>query len=122
MIHLKRAYEKPETRDGERVLVERLWPRGVRKDDLQLDEWLKTLAPSDALRRWFHQDPDRWNEFVRRYRKELEKQEATSVLQTLAARASRGTITLIYSARDEEHNSAIVLRAALEETLPISSR
>ena len=117
MIHLKRAYETPESSDGERVLVERLWPRGVRKADLQLTEWLKVLAPSDTLRRWFHQDPDRWNEFARRYRKELEEKEAACVLEHLGERASRGTITLIYAARDQEHNSAIVLRAALEESL-----
>jgi uncharacterized protein YeaO (DUF488 family) len=114
MIKVKRAYEEPSRGDGYRVLVERLWPRGVRKQDLPLDCWQKELAPSPALRRWFGHDPLRWQEFRRRYRRELRAPEAKAHLQKLAARAARGTITLVFAARDEEHNSAVALKWELQ--------
>ena len=113
MIKLKRAYEKPAKADGERILVERLWPRGVTKDQAKLDLWLKDVAPSTELRKWFGHDPDRWAEFRQRYRKEL-KQKA-DLIKLLKRKARDGTITLIYAARDEEHNGALVLKQLLQK-------
>ena len=109
MVKLKRAYEPMARGDGYRVLVERLWPRGVRKLDLALDEWLKEVAPSTELRKWFGHDPELWAEFKRRYLDELRAGPATGSLKALAARASRGTLTLVYSSHDAEHNNAVVL-------------
>jgi uncharacterized protein YeaO (DUF488 family) len=115
MIQLKRAYEKASESDGARFLVERLWPRGVKKQDLRLDGWLKDVAPSNDLRRWFGHDPEKWNAFKRRYVHELEQHE--NVWQSLLARARLGQITLVYSAHDTEHNNAIVLKEFLEARL-----
>ena len=115
-IRPKRAYESPAVADGYRVLVERLWPRGVRKEALELDAWLKDLSPSDALRRWFNHDPERWPEFALRYRAELREEPAATAVRELAARARRKTLTLIYAAKDEEHNSALVLREVLQRS------
>ena len=115
MLQVKRAYDEPGKRDGYRVLVERLWPRGVRKEALQLDEWLKDVAPSTALRRWFGHDPTKWKGFARRYRAELDSDQARAAVLSLASRAARGPVTLIYAARDEERNSALVLRQVIEE-------
>jgi len=112
-IHIKRAYEAPDPEDGYRVLVDRLWPRGVRKEALALDAWAKDLTPSDQLRRWFGHEPSRWAEFVRRYRAELRKEPAASAVQELVARARKGKLTLIHAARDEEHNGALVLRGVM---------
>jgi len=114
---LKRAYDPAGARDGYRVLVERLWPRGVRKTDLQLDAWLKDVAPSPELRRWFGHDPARWNEFAARYRRELREHPAAEALAELVRRASVRTVTLVYGARDETHNSAVVLRGEVERAL-----
>ena len=114
---LKRAYDPAGARDGYRVLVERLWPRGVRKTDLQLDAWLKDVAPSPELRRWFGHDPARWNEFAARYRRELREHPAAEALAELVRRASVRTVTLVYGARDETHSSAVVLRGEVERAL-----
>jgi len=114
---LKRAYDPAGARDGYRVLVERLWPRGVRKTDLQLDAWLKDVAPSPELRRWFGHDPARWIEFAARYRRELREHPAAEALAELVRRASVRTVTLVYGARDETHNSAVVLRGEVERAL-----
>jgi uncharacterized protein YeaO (DUF488 family) len=108
MIALKRAYDAAESSDGARFLVERLWPRGVRKADLPLDGWLKDVAPSAELRRWFGHDPRRWEEFRRRYFAELRKHE--KALEPLLAAARKGPTTLVYSARDTKHNAAVALR------------
>jgi len=113
VVKLKRAYEPAGAHDGYRVLVERLWPRGVRKADLQLDAWLKDLAPSHELRRWFGHDPARWREFVRRYRRELKEAPAAEAVAELERRASARTVTLVYAAHDETHNSAVVLRSVI---------
>lgn len=113
MLRLKRAYEAPAKGDGHRVLVDRLWPRGLRKEEAQIDEWLKELAPSDALRKWFGHDPDRFAEFRERYARELEQPEARALLDALAHRAARGRVTLVYAAHDEEHNNAVVLADAI---------
>lgn len=113
-IRIKRAYEPTARTDGYRVLVDRLWPRGLTKEQLRLDAWHKELAPSDALRRWFAHDPKRWGEFVRRYQEELRTTEASALLDDLAHRAAEGTVTLVYGARDEQHNNAVVLRDEIE--------
>jgi uncharacterized protein YeaO (DUF488 family) len=110
-IRIKRAYEAPSARDGARVLVDRLWPRGLRKADADIDRWSKEVAPSTELRRWFGHDPGRWREFRRRYRAELKSR--TDVVQELRAMAREHPITLVYAAHDELHNHAIVLREVL---------
>ncbi|QGT78041.1 DUF488 family protein [Guyparkeria halophila] len=111
-VRTKRVYDPAEREGGYRVLVDRLWPRGVKKTDLKHDEWLKHVAPSGALRRWFGHDPERFDEFARRYRKELEgNQEAERLAQIAAER----TVTLLYAAKDQEHNHAIVLADYLSE-------
>lgn len=115
-IRLKRAYEEPSGDDGARVLVERLWPRGVRKDDAALDAWLKEVSPSPELRRWYAHDTDRWDEFRRRYLEELE--ERTDAVQELLALAREGTLTLVLASKDVERSSAAVLKDYLERRLP----
>ena len=112
-IRLKRAYEPPAPDDGARVLIDRLWPRGVKKEDAAIDEWLKEIAPSTALRKWFGHDPARWQEFRRRYRSEV--QQHSDEFERLRALARRGPITLVYSAHDEAHNDAVVLKDLLLE-------
>ncbi len=114
-IRLARTYDAPRARpgDGQRFLVERLWPRGTKKEALDLDAWLKDLAPSPALRTWYAHDVSRWDEFQRRYRAELEREPAAWAPLLEAAR--RGPVTLLFSARDTEHNSAVVLRELLLE-------
>jgi uncharacterized protein YeaO (DUF488 family) len=110
-IKLKRAYDRPTARDGTRVLIDRLWPRGVRKADAAIDQWIKDLAPSTTLRKWFGHDPARWDEFRRRYAAEVH--EHPEMLNRLRTMARRGTITLVFSAHDELHNDAVVLRELL---------
>jgi len=107
-VQLKRAYERPDKKDGTRILVDRLWPRGVSKEEASLDEWIKEIAPSSDLRTWFGHEPRRWDEFCKRYRAELA--EHSEMLKDLRRRAREGPITLVYSARDEVHNDAVVLR------------
>jgi uncharacterized protein YeaO (DUF488 family) len=109
-VCIKRAYVPPAKEDGCRVLVDRLWPRGVARKSLALDEWQKDVAPSTDLRRWFNHDPARWDEFKARYRAELAKSPAREALSALVQLARRGKLTLIYAARDENHNEATVLR------------
>jgi uncharacterized protein YeaO (DUF488 family) len=112
MIQIKRAYERASKDDGERILVERLWPRGVKKEELRLDQWIKDIAPSTALRQWFQHDPAKWREFRQRYFNELE--EHSDVWRPLLALARRGRVTLIYSAHDTEHNNAVALEEFLQ--------
>jgi|SRR5581483_5655347 uncharacterized protein YeaO (DUF488 family) len=107
-IKLKRAYERPTRDDGLRVLVDRLWPRGVRKADAAIDQWMKDVAPSASLRQWFGHDPARWVEFRQRYRKELKEHDKE--IDELRGLARHGPITLVYAARDQTHNEAVVLR------------
>lgn len=114
-IRTKRIYEDPDPADGTRVLVDRLWPRGVSKEEAQLDAWLKSVAPSDELREWFDHDPDRWDEFRDRYRAELD--ETHEPVERLLEYASTGPLTLLYATTDREHNNAVVLREYLEDQL-----
>jgi uncharacterized protein YeaO (DUF488 family) len=112
MIHLKRVYEKPSSKDGVRVLVEWLWPRGLTRERADVDLWLKDVAPSPELRKWFGHDPARWTQFQQRYQQELRhKQDA---IQLLKQKGKEGTVTLVYAARDEEHNGALVLKRFLD--------
>jgi uncharacterized protein YeaO (DUF488 family) len=115
MITLKRAYEPAGRQDGKRFLVDRVWPRGVKRDELQIDGWLEEAAPSTELRKWFAHDPTRWNEFQQRYRQELSA-HPDAVAEVLVA-AKTGNITLVYGARDTRHNQAVVLKDVLEEQL-----
>ena len=107
-VKLKRAYEAPDAGDGTRILVDRLWPRGVSKKDAALDFWMKDIAPSTELRKWFSHDPARWNEFRRRYAREVEQNDVR--LDQLRSLAQKGQITLVYSAHDEMHNDAVELK------------
>ena len=113
-MRLKRVYDPAGVEDGERFLAERLWPRGISRRQACLTAWLKDLAPSPALRKWFGHDPKRWDEFRRRYRAELREPDKGPLLAKLAAKARRGDITLVFAARDEERNSAVVLKRVLE--------
>jgi uncharacterized protein YeaO (DUF488 family) len=116
MLNLKRAYDPPARGDGFRVLVERLWPRGLKKEALSLDLWLKAIAPSPELRRWFGHDPAKWEEFCRRYWAELANQPAA--VQLLRAKLREGPVTLIYSSREQEYNAAVALKKFLEAPGP----
>jgi len=113
MINIKRVYEKPAKEDGWRVLVDRLWPRGMTKQSAHLDVWMKDVAPSDALRKWFGHEPDKWGEFQKKYRSELaKKKELVAELRKMAK--EHGTLTLLFGAKDEEHNQAVVLAQVLK--------
>jgi uncharacterized protein YeaO (DUF488 family) len=115
MIKTKRVYELPESDDGKRFLVDRIWPRGIRRDSLKLDGWLKDVAPGDALRKWYGHDPSKWGEFRRRYFIELDSNPQTwqSILET----ARRNNVTLLYGARETRYNNALALKEYLEERL-----
>lgn len=113
MVRIKRVYDPPAADDGRRVLVDRLWPRGVAKDTAHIDEWLREIAPSNDLRKWFGHEPARWEEFRRRYREELQGEKA--LLEDLRGEARQGTLTLLFAAKDEEHNNAVVLKELLEK-------
>ena len=119
-VRLKRVYEPAEDADGYRVLVDRLWPRGVSRERARLDRWEKELAPSADLRTWFGHDPDRFEEFRKRYLEELRRHR--SRLTELRRRARSGTLTLVYAARDAEHNDAVVLAEVLKRGMPSGAR
>jgi uncharacterized protein YeaO (DUF488 family) len=114
-IWTRRAYEPPRRNDGYRVLVDRVWPRGVSKEELAIDEWRRDLSPSRQLRKWFDHDPERWEGFQRRYARELQKK--SDAVRELVDRVERGRVTLVYGARDTDHNNAIALRAFLEQKM-----
>ena len=112
-IKLKRAYERPTSSDGYRVLVDRIWPRGISKDKAKLDQWIKEVAPSDDLRKWFHEEPiGRWSEFRRRYMADLKRHR--DEMRMLARRAMNENVTLLYSSSDEKHNNAVVIKQYLK--------
>lgn len=115
MIYIKRAYEPAQPEDGKRYLVDRLWPRGIKREALRLDGWLPETAPSDALRRWFAHDPARWDEFQTRYFAELDAKP--QAWQPLMEAAHQGDVTLVYAARDSLHNNAVALKRYLENAL-----
>jgi uncharacterized protein YeaO (DUF488 family) len=113
-LELKRVYEAPETSDGTRILVDRLWPRGISKDKAGIDLWLKDIAPSDALRKRFHGKPEDWEAFCKAYATELEGEAGQAAVKELRERLRKGAVTLLYAARDESHNNAVALKAWLQ--------
>ena len=122
VLKIKRVYEKPDPADGERFLVDRLWPRGLNKEEVQIKTWLRDLAPSAELRRWFSHEPQRWEEFQQRYVEELEDPEKTSQIENLLQQVRQGTATLVFAAKDEERNNAVVLKNYLEQRLGSNAR
>jgi uncharacterized protein YeaO (DUF488 family) len=113
IIHIKRVYELPQSSDEKRVLIDRLWPRGLTKEKAKVDLWIKDIAPSTDLRKWFGHDPDKWNEFKERYHEELK--ENSEVVSQLVELVKNGKVTLVYGAKDQEHNDAVVLKEYLEK-------
>ena len=113
MFKLKRAYDEPSHEDGARYLIDRLWPRGVKKDALKIEGWVKDVAPSDALRKWFNHDPAKWDEFRKRYFAELHSKP--DAWEPLLEAGRKGPVTLVYSARDTEHNDAVALTEYLSK-------
>ena len=111
-IRLKRVYDKPAKADGRRVLVDRIWPRGLKKNEARIDQWLKEIAPSTALRKWFAHDPGKWREFKKRYSAELDDQREQ--VEQLARAAKKRTVTLLFGAKDTEHNNAVALKEYIE--------
>ena len=114
-IRIKRAYENYDPKDGRRVLVDGLWPRGLTKQMVKVDSWLRDIAPSDDLRKWFQHDPAKWGEFRERYRQELETKK--SMLLQIQDWAKKGDVTIIYAAKDEAHNNAVALKELLDELM-----
>ncbi|MCC7420058.1 MAG: DUF488 domain-containing protein [Planctomycetaceae bacterium] len=119
-IRLKRVYEEASPDDGFRILVERLWPRGIKKEKARIDLWMKEIAPSTELRQWFQHDVEKWDEFCKRYREELK--ENGDAAEQLKTRLKDGPVTFVFASKDEEHNSAVVLKAFLEEWKPSRSQ
>lgn len=117
MIQIKRVYEKPSAKDGYRVLVDRLWPRGKKKSEVPFDDWMKELSPSNDLRKEFGHDPEKWKKFKSAYLKELRGQDLKESLACLIKLAKRKKVTLLYAAHDEEHNNAVVLKQFIEKRL-----
>ena len=114
-VQIKQVYDPAEPGDGYRVLVDRLWPRGLSRDKVKVDQWIREIAPSNVLRKWFGHDPSRWAEFRERYRKELDEPERKRILETLKEKARSGTLTLVYGAKDPAHNQAVVLMDTIIE-------
>jgi len=114
-ISLKRVYEKPGLKDGKRILVERFWPRGLKKDEAKIDEWLREVAPSTELRKWFGHDPAKWDEFKERYWKELDKKK--DIISKLAKERLENKVTFVFAAKDQQHNNAVALKEYIENQL-----
>jgi len=121
MLRIKRVYDKPDAGDGRRIYVDRLWPRGLKKEDAAIDEWLKELSPSDALRKWFGHEPDRFEDFRKRYIEELSAHENLASLERLASMAKEADVTLLYSAKNTEYNNAVVLKEFIVNTVSAKS-
>jgi uncharacterized protein YeaO (DUF488 family) len=114
MLKIKRIYEGATSDDGKRILVDRLWPRGIKKSEVKIDEWLKEIAPSSELRKWFAHDPSKWQLFQKKYAHELEGQ--TDLVHWLRKESEKDTVTLVYSAKDSEHNNAVALKEIVEHS------
>jgi len=115
LITIKRIYDPVSEDDGKRILVDRLWPRGLKKEKAVIDEWLKDIAPSDELRKWFSHDSSKWQEFKNKYKKELKGKDKSELLEQLKKTAKKEKVTVLFSARDIAHNNAVVLKELLEE-------
>jgi uncharacterized protein YeaO (DUF488 family) len=113
VLKIKRIYAEPSADDGKRILVDRLWPRGIKKNEARIDEWIKDIAPSNELRKWFSHDPSKWQEFKKRYTNELENK--SEILKQIRKESKTVVITLLFSAKDVEHNNAVVLKEAIEK-------
>jgi uncharacterized protein YeaO (DUF488 family) len=113
-IKIKRVYDPPEASDGARILIDRLWPRGIAKDRARIDEWLKEIAPSEQLRQWFGHQPERWEAFQKRYHEELTSTEKPELIQRIKSLAKKDTVTLLFTAKDAEHNNAVALASFLK--------
>ena len=111
MVKIKRVYEPASAEDGKRILIDRLWPRGMKKEEAKIDEWLKEIAPSTELRKWFAHDPEKWQEFKKRYRQELK--DKAEILERLRKEAQKETVTFLFSAHDTEHNNAVALKEVI---------
>ena len=120
MIKIKRIYKEPSPGDGKRILIDRLWPRGLKKEDAQIDEWMREIAPSSELRKWFNHDPDKWREFKRRFFLELEGKG--ELVQEIVTLARRGTVTLLFGAKEERYNNAAALKEYADAKLHGSDR
>jgi len=117
MLKIKRAYEPVEAADGQRILIDRLWPRGLSKSEAHIDEWLKDLAPSTELRKWFGHDLEKWDEFKKRYQKELSSPDKIKLMENIAQKVKQANITLIYSAKDTEHSDVRVLEELITKMM-----
>lgn len=114
-IQLKRVYNPVDPSDGKRILVDRLWPRGLKRQEAKIGQWMREIAPSDGLRKWFGHDLTKWNEFRLRYMEELRDENKRGLLEKLVQECSRGKVTLLYAAKDEQHNNAVVLKEFIEQ-------
>ncbi len=114
MIRIKRVYDAPGGEDGERILVDRLWPRGLTREEARVVSWFKELGPTTALRKWFGHDPSRWEEFRKRYERELREPEKRAILRDLAGKSRHGVVTLVFGAKDELHNNAMALKHVID--------
>ena len=112
MLKIRRVYDPPSKADGRRVLVDRLWPRGMKKEAARVDEWMRDISPSDGLRKWFSHDPSKWKDFRIKFRKELKSKH--DLVEKLRNYSRQGTVTLLFSAKDEEHNNAVVIKEVVE--------
>ncbi len=115
MLKIKRVYDPPAQADGKRILIDRLWPRGLKKEDARIDEWMKEIAPSNELRQWFSHDPEKWVEFKRKFFKELDRQR-TSV-ETIVGLSKKGTVTLLFGSKEERYNNAVALKEYIESLM-----
>ena len=120
MIKIKRVYDRPSQDDGKRILIDRLWPRGLKKEDAQIDEWVKELAPSNELRKWFGHDPDKWGEFRKRFFSELHEHE--DLVEGINGAARKGTVTLLFGSMEERFNNAVALKEYIESRVKASER
>ena len=121
MLKVKRAYERKEASDGKRILVDRLWPRGLRAEDAAVDEWRKDLSPSEDLRKWFNHEPEKWEEFRRRYKEELSSHEKKQLLERIADEAANSDVTIVYGARETRYNNARVLEELIGQLIKSKS-
>ncbi len=120
MINIKRVYDQPSQSDGKRILIDRLWPRGLKKEDAHIDEWLKEIAPSKELRKWFNHDPNKWGEFRKRFFTELLRKE--NMVTGIVDLARKGTVTLLFGSKEERFNNAVALKEYIDARMKVSKQ